>query len=188
MKNILLSMSVIFTMAACQNKEVSTEQAQIPVVPVYNNTASADTAKTEEVFYKPEKIKSTSRKQSLAKRRVYVSSVPKEASENVVAAPIETPVVTAPASTDVSNTPASTEIDKSAGTETASTVPVSEKKKGWSKAAKGAVIGAGAGAIGGAIISKKKGLGAVIGGVIGAAGGYVIGKKMDKNDNRFIAN
>jgi hypothetical protein len=62
---------------------------------------------------------------------------------------------------------------------TAST-PVPAKKKGWSNSAKGAVIGAGAGAVGGAIISKKKGTGAIIGGVVGAAGGYIIGKNKDK--------
>ncbi|HEX8462508.1 MAG TPA: YMGG-like glycine zipper-containing protein [Segetibacter sp.] len=62
---------------------------------------------------------------------------------------------------------------------TAST-PVPAKKKGWSNSAKGAVIGAGAGAVGGAIISKKKGTGAIIGGVLGAAGGYIIGKNKDK--------
>jgi len=70
------------------------------------------------------------------------------------------------------------------GTETAST-PVPAKKKGWSKAAKGAAIGAGVGAIGGAIISKKKGLGAVIGGVVGGAGGYIIGRNKDKKDGRY---
>ena len=58
--------------------------------------------------------------------------------------------------------------------------PVPAKKKGWSNSAKGAVIGAGAGAVGGAIISKKKGTGAIIGGVVGAAGGYIIGKNKDK--------
>jgi hypothetical protein len=71
-----------------------------------------------------------------------------------------------------------------AGTQTAST-PVPAKKKGWSKAAKGAVIGAGTGAIAGAIISKKKGLGAVIGGVVGGAGGYIIGRNKDKKDGRY---
>lgn len=69
------------------------------------------------------------------------------------------------------------------GTQTAS-APV-YRKKGWSKAAKGAVIGAGAGAVGGAIISKKKGLGAVIGGVVGGAGGYIIGRSKDKKDGRY---
>ena len=64
-----------------------------------------------------------------------------------------------------------------------------EEKKGWSKAAQGAVIGGVAGAVGGAIISKKKGVGAVVGAVVGAAGGYIIGKKKDKKDqtkNKFL--
>lgn len=61
-----------------------------------------------------------------------------------------------------------------------------EQKKGWSKAAKGAVIGGVAGAAGGAIINKKnRVVGAVIGGVLGAAGGYGIGRGMDKNDGRI---
>lgn len=59
---------------------------------------------------------------------------------------------------------------------------VKKEKKGWSKAAQGAVIGGAAGAVGGAIISKKKGLGAVVGGIVGAAGGYIIGKNKDKKD------
>jgi outer membrane lipoprotein SlyB len=50
----------------------------------------------------------------------------------------------------------------------------------------GAAIGGVAGAVGGAIISKKKGLGAVVGGVVGAAGGYIIGKGMDKKGNQLV--
>jgi len=56
-------------------------------------------------------------------------------------------------------------------------------KKGWSKAAKGAVIGGAAGAVGGAIISHK-GTGAAIGAAVGAAGGYIIGRDKDKKDGR----
>lgn len=60
------------------------------------------------------------------------------------------------------------------------------KKKGWSKAAKSTAIGAGAGAVLGAVINKKnRALGAVIGGVIGGGGGYVIGRGMDKKDGRY---
>lgn len=58
------------------------------------------------------------------------------------------------------------------------------QKKGWSKAAQGAVIGGAVGAVGGAIISKKKGTGAAIGAVAGAAGGYIIGRDKDKKDGR----
>ena len=59
-----------------------------------------------------------------------------------------------------------------------------EKKEGWSKAAQGAVIGGATGAVGGAIISKKKGTGAAVGAAVGAAGGYIIGREKDKKDGR----
>lgn len=53
-------------------------------------------------------------------------------------------------------------------------------KKGWSRKAKGTVIGAGAGAVGGALISKNRSKGAIIGGVAGAGAGYLIGRRSDK--------
>ncbi|MET0394061.1 MAG: glycine zipper domain-containing protein [Chitinophagaceae bacterium] len=58
------------------------------------------------------------------------------------------------------------------------------QKKGWSKAATGAVIGGTSGAAVGALVSKKKGKGAVIGGVVGAGAGYLIGRSKDKKDGR----
>jgi hypothetical protein len=59
-------------------------------------------------------------------------------------------------------------------------------KKGWSKAAKATAIGAGTGAVLGAVINKKnRAVGAVIGGVLGGGGGYVIGRGMDKKDGRY---
>jgi hypothetical protein len=64
------------------------------------------------------------------------------------------------------------------------TTSATTKKKGWSSRAKGAVIGGATGAVGGAIISKKKGKGAIIGGLAGAAGGYIIGNEKDKKKNR----
>jgi hypothetical protein len=62
--------------------------------------------------------------------------------------------------------------------------PAPAKKKGWSQAAKGAVIGAGAGALGGVIVDKKDGRGAAIGGVIGAGAGYLIGRDQDRKSGR----
>src|SRR5260221_13344311 len=57
-------------------------------------------------------------------------------------------------------------------TTTTTTTTTTKKKKGWSSTAKGAVIGAGVGAIAGAVIDKKHpGQGAVIGGVLGAGAG-----------------
>ncbi|TGE21042.1 YMGG-like glycine zipper-containing protein [Hymenobacter metallicola] len=51
-------------------------------------------------------------------------------------------------------------------------------KKGWSKKAKGAAIGGGAGVVGGAVVGGTKG--AIIGGVAGAAAGGLIGRKKDR--------
>lgn len=60
------------------------------------------------------------------------------------------------------------------------------EKKGWSKAAKGAVIGAGSGAVAGAVIHKRnRVVGGVIGAVVGAGAGYGIGRHMDKKDGRY---
>ncbi|HEX8277329.1 MAG TPA: YMGG-like glycine zipper-containing protein [Segetibacter sp.] len=77
---------------------------------------------------------------------------------------------------DTSNEPVATTVPE---------VPQTKEKKGWSKAAKGTAMGAGSGAVLGAIISKNKGKGAVIGGIIGAAGGYAIGRSKDKKDGRY---
>ena len=58
-------------------------------------------------------------------------------------------------------------------------------KKGWSKTAKGAVIGGVVGAGTGAVVNKKNRVaGAVIGGAIGAGAGAIIGNEMDKKDGR----
>lgn len=55
------------------------------------------------------------------------------------------------------------------------------KRKGWSSTATGAAIGAGVGAVSGAMIDDKKGRGAVIGGVSGAAVGAGTGAIIDAN-------
>jgi hypothetical protein len=58
-------------------------------------------------------------------------------------------------------------------------------KKGWSRKAKGAVIGGGGGAILGAVINKNnRVVGGAIGGALGAGIGYVIGNELDKKHGR----
>jgi len=60
-----------------------------------------------------------------------------------------------------------------------------QKKKGWSGAAKGAVIGAGVGAVSGALIDKEKhGRGAVIGGLAGAGLGAGTGAIIDDSKKK----
>ena len=74
----------------------------------------------------------------------------------------------------------------SSGSGTSTSSNTAMRKKGWSKAAKGAVIGGVVGAGAGAVINKKnRAVGAVIGGVLGAGGGYGIGRGMDKRDGRY---
>lgn len=69
---------------------------------------------------------------------------------------------------------------------TTAAAPTEVKKKGWSKAAKGAVIGGVTGAAAGAVINKKnRAAGAVIGGAVGAGVGYGIGRAKDKKDGRY---
>lgn len=58
-------------------------------------------------------------------------------------------------------------------------------QKKWSSRKKGAVIGAGAGAATGAIVSHKKGKGAIVGGAVGAGAGYLIGRHKDKKKGRL---
>lgn len=62
-----------------------------------------------------------------------------------------------------------------------------QKKKGISNTAKGALIGAGVGAVTGAAVSKEKGKGAIIGGLIGAGAGAVTGRAIDKKKAKDTA-
>ena len=78
--------------------------------------------------------------------------------------------------------------DNSETTTTSTPTKVYKKKRRISRTAEGALIGAGVGAISGAIISKdNRGKGAIIGGVIGAgvgAGtGAILDKKAKKNES-----
>ncbi|RYD56793.1 MAG: glycine zipper family protein [Sphingobacteriales bacterium] len=63
-------------------------------------------------------------------------------------------------------------------------VATANEKKGWSAKAKGAVIGAGVGAVTGAMVSEKKGKGAIIGGVLGAGAGVGVGAVIDNKQGR----
>jgi hypothetical protein len=60
------------------------------------------------------------------------------------------------------------------------------RKRGWSSAAKGAVIGGVAGAAGGAIINKRnRTVGGIVGGILGAGVGYGIGRGIDNKNGRY---
>lgn len=95
-----------------------------------------------------------------------------------------TPAVrTSPARTTRSS---SASRNRSGGSMSSTSSNTAKAKKGWSKAAKGAVIGGVAGGAAGAIINKRnRVVGGVVGGVIGAGVGYGIGRHMDKKDGRY---
>lgn len=174
MKSSLIVVAAIVTFTACTSNPDTNSETKREIVAdtsaKYNSSTLTDTATAmpgvstvpamEEKTVQPKKAVV---KSNAAAKPAPVTGTP-------------TPVTTEPAATPV---PAVTD---NATTTTEPEVAPAEEKKGWSNSAKGAVIGAGAGAIGGAIISKKKAKGAIIGGVIGAAGGYIIGKNKDNKD------
>ena len=114
-----------------------------------------------------------------AVRQAYVAPAPARRTtqrRTYAAAPQPTYSAPAPAASSGSN--------DGYATNTGTTQTVQKKK--MSNAAKGAIIGTAAGAIGGAVISKKNpGMGAVVGGIVGGATGYTIGKSRDNNQNVY---
>ncbi|MEP7252421.1 MAG: YMGG-like glycine zipper-containing protein [Ginsengibacter sp.] len=190
MKNFLLAFALITGVAACNTTPRQDESRDIQLLTdstAYHNNFYSDTSSAVKVEpIKAAEVPAAPKVITITKRIIYTPA------KTVNEAPVSQPQVNnIPTATPVpvpTNGPVTTTTDNttqtgsstSTGTDPVATTTPQEKKKGWSSAAKGAAIGAGAGAIGGAIISKKKGLGAVVGGVVGAAGGYIIGKDIDK--------
>lgn len=174
--------AVVIALAACNNNPKTTEPNKdmgVSDSTLYKNNALADTAQyIAPVMPPPTKSKTTHT--DVNKQSPNIEKHTKTTSGTVAApAPVGKDTSTSANKTNAGNAGSGTESTTSAPT----TVP---EKKGWSNAAKGATIGGVGGAIGGAIISKKKGKGAVIGGAIGAAGGYILGRKKDKANKDTI--
>lgn len=105
-----------------------------------------------------------------------------KAQNELVTTQSQAATATPPAQTIVKYVPEKTTVYRS----TSSSSHTATAKRGWSKAAKGAVIGGVGGAAAGAIINKRnRGAGAIIGGVLGGAAGYGIGRHKDKQDGRY---
>ena len=196
MKNLLLALFVITAFAACKSNSDQNDQSRniqlLSDSTAYNNNVFSDTNKVVKAEPVPEKISEkprtivivkTAEKRPANPVKIATTSPVPDQGTNVptVATP---PVVTSPApeKTTVDNPATGTNSSETASTGTETKV---QKKKGLNKTSQGAIIGGVGGAVGGAIVSKKKGLGAVVGAVVGAAGGYIIGKNMDKKDNKF---
>jgi hypothetical protein len=187
MKKLLLALLVITGFAACKDApqpiEKTGEVQLLPSPASYNSNINSDTGNiTRQEVIQPKATVTPTRIVYITRTPARVTSIP-----TTPVTPVPTPVnpvtPTVPPTGNTGGTTAQQGSGTSdAGKEVTPAIPQPAKKKGWNNATKGAVIGGGAGAIGGAIISKKKGLGAVIGGVVGAAGGYIIGKNMDKKN------
>ncbi len=201
MKNFLLTLITASFFVACKTEPKNDLAVKTDLVPVntagYNmSNASTDVAKPgeQETYETPARKKKYSVRTKISKSNPVVEEAQKQ--------PITPATQQAPGSSDETaannnqqnSTPdvktTGNTAETSSGQASTSNAGVGEtagaeketRKKGWSNAAKGAVIGGAAGAIGGAIINgKNRAVGAAIGAVLGAAGGYAIGRKKDKD-------
>ena len=172
MKKTLSVVAIAAVMAACN----SNPQQQGTTASV----ANADTAGL--AAYKAWKIQ-----KDLADFNAYQQTQNAIAYNSIERTPaINTPVKKSAPVKKVKARTTTTESGSGSSSTTTSYPANAPEKKGWSKAAKGTAIGAGGGAILGAVINKRnRTVGAVIGGVAGGAVGYGIGRHMDKKDGRY---
>jgi hypothetical protein len=157
MKKLIAIMFVAVVMTSCGNKakeEATAKAEQQAAIKAVKDSIRLDSFKRVDIA-KKEKIA-----QQAEEKRVMML-----ADERRAAA--------APAVTSGSNR-----------TTSSTTTTSSTKKKGWSQAAKGTAIGAGAGALGGVLVDKNNARGAIVGGVVGAGAGYLIGHGQDKKSGR----
>lgn len=174
MRKVIMVLAVSSVFAACGSKtDIETEKDLMvtDTTGMYNSNVSTDTATgvIDEAVVAPAAPKVVTQT-----RTVYVDRTPKRTTQRNV------PTTSTQTQTTTNTGTGTTTTGTGTGTTTGTTTPApKEEDKGWSNSTKGAVIGGAAGAVGGAILSKKKGKGAIIGGVVGAAGGYILGKKKD---------
>jgi len=198
MKRFLPILSIAVVMAACNTDAEKIAATNPPAVTQQAPVNSLDTAGFAEfqnmkAMNELAPIEEPVQKEQIAAAPVKKATVTpvRKASKSVASAPKR--VSTSSSSSKSSESSNSSGSTVSTGNEGdgagagSGEVAQASEKKGWSKAAKGAVIGGVTGAAAGAVINKKnRGVGAVIGGVIGAGGGYVLGRGMDKKDGRYL--
>ena len=185
MKKVLLAMSAAAFMVACNsNPSANIDAAAKATTADTAGLAAFNAAKAQQALVAAE----------IAAAPIAVATYQKAAAPEVRTVTRYVPVrqaatkrSSASRSTARSSSASSAPIAASKPEVLASESSNAAKKKGISKAAKGAIIGGVTGAVTGAIVNKKnRAVGAVIGGVAGAAGGAVIGRGMDKKDGRYL--
>jgi hypothetical protein len=201
MKNLLLIFLAVAVFSSCKQSSPDDNGRNVQLLNdsmvLHNNNIYTDTTASDEnnAIPEPQTVKNNNTpgiKKSTPERRPVVHSTIPSVSQNKqkVETPVTPPVEekTSGTTPPVANNSGSgngtvQNGEGSVGGETGNIPAPEKKKKGWNNSTKGAVIGGAVGAVGGAIISKKKGVGAVVGAIAGAAGGYIIGKNKDKKDS-----
>lgn len=186
MKKILIPVMAVAIFGAC-NSDVkdNTADRQIKLLTdsatFTNNNMYSDSVRASATENIPEEVVT----HPVVQQRPKATPRPQAPARPVVQSPQPTPPTQPVPQPEPVSPPVVAEGPASGGNPSAGNTEVvapQEEKKGWNKATQGAVIGGAAGAVGGAIISKKKGVGAIVGGAVGAAGGYIIGKNKDKKE------
>jgi hypothetical protein len=194
MKKLLPALGFTFLMAACntmpdqkanavQSAQQTLSQPDTTGIAAFNAWKAQNELANINAY---QQTQQTEEKVAPQKTRTIVKYVPVKQSTS--SKPVSQTSSSSNSASSSEQTNSGSSADKGTGSENggAGETAQVEKKEGWSKAAKGAVIGGVAGAAGGAILNKKNRVaGAVIGGVIGAAGGYGVGRTMDKKDGRI---
>ena len=187
MNKILLSLSIVAALAACKQGQQKNE-TETPLL-LSPNTAYQNSSLTDTALNLNEQKQATQAPRIIEKTTIIYRNAPQKSPKSpkpvFESEPTATTTTTATETKDAAQSggTASTEAGNTNGQADETDEVAKEEKKGISKAAKAAIIGAVGGAVAGAVIGKN-GKGAIIGGVIGAAGGYVLGRKQDKKDGR----
>ena len=176
MKKILSIVTVAALMAACNTKkDTSAEKAAIIAAYQDSIRKTADTAGLSA-------FQNWKAQNELSDAELYNQS-------QVAAMPVAQQAVRSAAPTRRATSTSgrsNRSVANNNGTMNSQSSNTATKKKGWSKAAKGAAIGTAGGAVVGAVVNKKnRVVGGVVGGVIGAGVGYGVGRAKDKKDGRY---
>lgn len=164
MKKILSIITIVAMLAACKNKTNSELSNSKNMVLVDTTGLSKSNALTD-----------------VGNNKYVIND--KVVSNPAVAKPSSSTKQTS--NSTVNNSTAGNSGGSGSNTSTAETPAPVPADKGWSHAAKGTAVGAGSGAIIGAVVNKDNRVeGALIGSAIGAGTGYLIGRAKDRKTGR----
>ena len=192
MKKIILYAATIGLLAACHSKadrEAEIEQANqaaIDSVNAITDRERLDDSMKNATSSEPVVAAPTADEKTAPSHHKKTTGTPGKHEKTETPGTVSTPTTTAPGTTTTTSQPDNTTVKTESPAPTNDpAAPEEKKKKGINNTVKGAIIGAGAGAIGGAVIDKKNpGKGAIIGGVVGAGAGAVTGVILDKNKKK----